>query len=72
MTPVSKLLLGGSESGARKINWMKKKKCCKGMLLLPHTTPLSFSGIFFFRCVHSSKARLLIFGAVAVHPERRY
>ena len=42
------------------------------MILLPHTAPLSFSWIFLFVCVHSSFDRLLIFGAVVVHPERRF
>ena len=74
--PGSELPLGRSARVVARIaNGMKKKKCCKGTSL-PHTAPVSFSGIVSFVFVHSSLGkkyfdRSLIFGAVVVHPERR-
>ena len=55
MTPDLNYCWGGAGEWCEDNKWdEEKEKCCKGILLLPHTAPLSGSGIFLFVCVHSS------------------
>ena len=46
MTPDLRYYWEGARGWCEDNKWDEDKKCCKGILLLPHTAPPSFSGIF--------------------------
>ena len=52
MTPDLSYYWEGAREWCEDIKWdeEKKKKCCKGIVLLPHTAPPYFSEIFYFMC----------------------